>query len=64
MQLNGIAVKNWNRQGAKRLVATISGAQLKYGNNKVTIGLLKQSAKSTAARTVTAFELHADRRVK
>ena len=64
VQLNGIAVKAWNRQGPKRLVATVSGAQLKYGNNKVTFGLLKQSAKSAAARTVTAFELHVDRRVK
>ncbi len=61
VQLNGIAVKDWNRQGAKRLVATISSAQLKYGNNKVTLGLLKQSAKSSAARTVNAFELHVDR---
>ena len=64
VQLNGIAVKDWSRQGAKRLVATVSAGQLKFGNNKVTLALPKQSAKSTAARTVTAFELHVARGTK
>jgi hypothetical protein len=57
-------VKGWSRQGAKRLVATVSAGQLRFGQNQVRIQLVKQSAKSAAARTVTAFELHVDRRVQ
>jgi hypothetical protein len=64
VQLNGSPVKGWSRQGAKRLVATVSAGQLRFGQNQVRIQLVKQSAKSAAARTVTAFELHVDRRVQ
>ncbi len=61
VQLNGKPVQGWSRQGPKRLVANVQAAQLKYGNNQVTIGLLKQSDKVAAPRTATAFELHVKR---
>ena len=61
VQLNGSPVKGWSRQGPKRLVAIVQAAQLKYGNNELTLGLLNQSEKSAAPRMATAFELHVKR---
>ena len=61
VQLNGSPVKGWSRQGPKRLVAIVQAAQLKYGNNELTLGLRKQSEKSAAPRMATAFELHVKR---
>ena len=61
VQLNGRPVQGWSRQGPKRLVASVKATQLKYGNNQVTLGLLKQSDKAAVPRTATAFELHVKR---
>ena len=59
--LNGVPVTSWRRSGVNRLVAKVPAAQLHYGKNLVVMQLVKQSARSSAPRTVTAFELHVSR---
>ena len=62
--LNGVPVTSWRRSGVNRLVAKVPAAQLHYGKNLVVMQLVKQSARSSAPRTVTAFELHVSRASK
>ncbi|MBP88216.1 MAG: hypothetical protein CMJ64_16115 [Planctomycetaceae bacterium] len=60
--LNGKAVKGLQRYGSNRLAASIKPTQLLTGINRAALQLVKRSDKSAEPRTVTALELHVDRR--
>ena len=62
--LNGQTLKNWRREGAKRLLTTVKAGQLRDGNNQASLQLRRQSANSSQPRTVTALELHVVRGTK
>jgi hypothetical protein len=59
---NGQPVTELKHDGDNRLQAMIKSSQLRQGNNHAALQLVKRSDKSAQPRTVTALELHVDRR--